>query len=362
MVRRRTFVVGGMLTGCALSGLFAGILTAFATGKRAHPIVKTAPPPTASPVPATLQPTLTFSGHQQTVRAVAWSPDSTTVASGADDGLLLIWTPDGQIQRRIAHPDGVTALAWSPTGEHLASAAGTAVRFFDGHTAVQLAPARHAHTRQVTSLAWSSAPGHPLVSGALDQRAIVWNLPHFQPQGIFTHHTAALNALSCQPDGPAVASVSQGGTVRVWNVDTLTELHPAYLDASLPMRAVAFAPMGKLLAVGGNDGLVRLWSNGLFCQQSAVSAQGALCVDVPLRLHAHPSSVRSLSWSPDGHLLATGGGDGTLAIWAVTPGSVPTLVIKTTYAHPVEAVAWSPVGGQIAAASGATVTIWRVRS
>ena len=257
IVSRRTFVTTSVLVGCAASGLFTGITTAFATRKHTLPITVT---PSATPPPhmsGILQQTLLFSGHQQTVRAVNWSPDGTMLASGADDGLLLLWTPDGRVRQQISHPAGVTALAWSPAGQRLASGSGKSVRFFDGRTAVALSPARNVHTAQVTSLAWSKAAGHPLVSGSLDRRAIVWETRDYQPQAVFTRHTAAIDALSYQPGSTAIASASQGGVVRVWQVDTLAELHGFYQDAQLPMRAVAFVSMGNQLAVGGDDGQVQ---------------------------------------------------------------------------------------------------------
>jgi WD40 repeat protein len=358
IVSRRTFVVTSVLVGCATSGFFTGITTAFATRRHVLPIAMT-PSVTQPPhVPGTLQQTFLFSGHQQTVRAVNWAPDGTMLASGADDGLLLLWAPDGQIRQQISHPAGVTALAWSPAGQRLASGSGKSVRFFDGRTATPLSPARNVHTGQVTSLVWSKAAGHPLVSGSLDKQAIVWETRNYQPQAVFTRHTTAIDALSYQSGSTAIASVSQGGVVRVWQVDTFAELHGFYQDAQLPMRAVAFAPMGNQLAVGGDDGQVRMWSNGLVCQQSVATPQGTLCADVPLRFRAHTAPVRSISWSPDGHFLATGGDDGVFAIWAFPPGKIPTVITKTTFVDPVVTVAWSPVRRQIAVASGKNVTIW----
>lgn len=355
IMNRRTFVASCALTACAVSGLFAGLATAFATRKSSPSGVMT--PPTPS-LPTRLQQSLLFSAHQQTVRAVTWSPDGSLLASGADDGWLLIWTPDGQVQQRISHPAGVAALAWEPSGKVLASGSGISVRFFDVYTGTPLAPARSAHTGQVSSLAWSQAAGQPLVSGSLDRRAIVWDTQTFQPQAVFTRHTAAIDALSFQPDGSIVASASQGGAVRVWRVDTLTEVHSFYQDAPIPMRAVAFVPAGTLLAVGGEDGQVRLWDNGLVCQHSTPTAQGKICVDMPLRFQAHPSSVRSLSWSLDSQFLATGGEDGAFAVWTSPPGGIPTLVAKTASDHPVVGVAWSPTRRQVAVASGKTVTVW----
>lgn len=361
VVNRRTFLIGSVLTGCSLAGLLSGVATAFATMSRAPSGVMTKGSMPTPKAPGMLTQTLLFSGHQQTVRAVSWSPDGTVVASGADDALLLLWTPDGQVRQRIPHSTGVAALAWSPPGQRLASGFGKNIRFFDGRTAAPLSPVRSVHTGQVTSLAWSPASGHPLVSGAEDQRAIVWETQDYQPQAVFTRHTAAVNALSCQPGSTTVASASQGGAIRVWRVDTLAELHGFYQDAQLPMRSVAFAPAGSQLAVGGDDGVVRLWNNGLACQQSSDTSQGTLCVDVPLRFRAHTTAVRAVAWSPDGQYLATGGDDGTLAIWTFTQGQRASLLTTVKQTNPVLAISWSVNQQQIATAAGNVVTIWALQ-
>jgi WD40 repeat protein len=232
------------------------------------------------------------------------------------------------------------------------------VRFFDGHTGALLVPARRAHTAQVTSLVWSNAAGQPVISGSLDKRAIVWETQDYLPVAVFTRHTMAIDALSTQPNSAVVASASQGGVVRVWRVDTLQELHGFYQDAQVPMRTVAFAPTGNQLAVGGNDGQVRLWSNGLLCQQSATTAQGTLCLDRPQRFHTHTAPVRAIAWSPNGQYLATGGDDGILAVWTCSQEQRPSLLTMAKLASPVLAVSWSPTHQQIAVASGKNVTIW----
>jgi WD40 repeat protein len=194
-----------------------------------------------------------------------------------------------------------------------------------------------------------------VVSGGLDKRAVVWNTSTYMPQTIFNGHTTGIESLAWASDGQTIGSSSLGGVVRIWNAGDGQQVHGFFMDAQLPMRAVSFASTGGQLAVGGDDGIVRFW-NGLVCGQQVQVNFGTQCLDVPQRLHAHEGRVRTLAWSPDARLLATGGDDGVLAIWY--PGQRQAPLLKVKQNGPVLALSWSPTGREVATASGSTVTIW----
>lgn len=58
----------------------------------------------------------------------------------------------------------------------------------------------------------------------------------------------------------------------------------------------------------------------------------------------HQQTVRSVTWSPDGNMLASGANDAQLLVWNLN-GSVQ---LRKTQAAAVRAVAWSPDGQQLA--------------
>ena len=307
-------------------------------------------------IPTAAKRVLVFEQHQRTVRSVTWSPGGNMLASGANDAQLLTWDLSGTVHVRLPQANAVRAVAWSPDGRELAAAVANLVMFFNPLTGVALFQPAQAHTDQVTALAWSPRQPLQVVSTGLDKRAIVWNATTYMPQTVFTQHTTAVESASWAADGRTVATSSHGGAVRVWHAGNGQQTHGAFIDAQLPMRALSFASSG-LLAVGGDDGIVRLW-NGLVCQQQGQGSFGNQCMDMPQRLEAHKGVVRALAWSPDARLLATGGDDGMLAIWY--PAQAQTPLLRVHQDAPVLALAWSSSGKQVATASGKTVTIWEL--
>ncbi len=110
-----------------------------------------------------------------------------------------------------------------------------------------------------------------------------------------------------------------------------------------PVRAVAFSPDRRLLASASNDGTVRLWdvSSGLELR----------C------LHGHTNQVKSVAFSPDGRRIASASEDGTLRLWDTASGG--EIMTLRRHLGQVYGVAFSPDGRRIASASeDGSVRIW----
>ncbi|HEY6285789.1 MAG TPA: hypothetical protein VIX20_09015 [Ktedonobacteraceae bacterium] len=364
---RRVFLVaGGAVLG--VGGLGLGYAAYRSMVMNSNLMSTTMPSPvkpvqTKSAVPQQAVPTnatsmLVFSQHQQTVRSITWSPGGKMLASGASDAQVLIWDLNGNVQARKGQAGVVRSVAWSPNGQQLAVGAANQVLFLNPLNGTLLAQPAQKHTDAVTTLAWSTRQPELVVSGGLDKQAVVWNTTSYTPQTIFTGHTTAIESAAWASDSQTVATSSHGGVVRVWSAENGQQVHGFFMDAQLPMRAVSFASSGGQLAVGGDDGIVRLW-NGLVCQEQNQNDFGTQCLDTPQRLRAHQGHVHALAWSPDARFLATGGDDGILAIWYPMQSQTPLL--KIPHNAPLLALAWSADGTQVATASGNSVTIWGLR-
>ena len=76
-------------------------------------------------------------------------------------------------------------------------------------------------------------------------------------------------------------------------------------------------------------------------------------------LHGHLGSVRSIVWSPDGKILASGSGDNTIILWDIQTRQPLGEPLKG-HTDSVWSVAFSPDGKVLASGSGDTIILWDV--
>lgn len=160
-------------------------------------------------------------------------------------------------------------------------------------------------------------------------------------------HTDYISHIELSPNGRMIASSSQDGTIRLWDVETGKCLN-TLKGHKKGVWSVAFDPTGSILASGGSDKTVKLWETN----------SGRLFHI----LKGHTSSVNSVTFDPTGSILASGSSDETVKLWETNSGKL--LQTLRGHAGSVHIVTFDPTGSILASGSSdeTTVKIWEVNS
>ena len=120
------------------------------------------------------------------------------------------------------------------------------------------------------------------------------------------------------------------------------------------VRSVSFSPRGLFLASGGNDGALRLWNTST----GEVSVLGE-CLPGQSGL----AYISSVSFGPDGETVASASNDGAVRLWRTARAARGEVRVLAVCRNPPRSVAFSPTGRQIiSGGSDGVVQLWSVES
>lgn len=238
--------------------------------------------------------------------AMVWSPDSRLLARSGRDGIEVFRVADGI---RIAHlenePYRARELAWSYDSLYLASS------YHESQTAslwrVDEQRALLVQTIPIAARSIAFSPSEDLLVLASKTGVFLWSVEQAEIVAELPKNFGR-GVPAFSPDGRFLA-LAHGNTIDIVDVQSRT-LIKTIGDYREGISQLAFSPDGSLIAVGG--GGIESVSTPASVQVWHI-AEGKLIA----KFEGHTSGILGLDFLPDGETVVSGSADSTIRFWTL---------------------------------------------
>lgn len=194
-----------------------------------------------------------------------------------------------------------------------------------------------------------SADGSLMATAAGDNTAILWDSLKQKKIHVLEDECAVYGAV-LSPDGKTMATGNADGFVTLWDTVTGKQIKKVKHHAD-SVFTLTFSPKGDLLASGGGSSA----GGDAVCRLLSLPD-----LKVVKELAGHERQIYGLAFSPDGKSLASGSSDKTIRLWDLSTGKA---TIWQGHTSDVYRGAFSPDGQQFASPSqDGTIRLWSVET
>ena len=272
-------------------------------------------------------------GHTERVTIVTFSPDSQLIVSAAWDNTMRVWSANNGEEKHVlkGHTGIITSVSFSPDGKRIISSSlDNTVRIWDVMNGKML--------EIIEGFAYGSACAMFSPDGKLfltydNAKMEIWDAQSYELLHILDAPAQAENPIAFSPGCELIVTLTFGlhGELQIWDAITGEKVGGRLEGHGKNVTSISFSPDGVLLATASKDRTVRIWN---------VADGKELHV-----LVGHASDVTKVSFSSDGkRIFSASDSDGTAMVWDVESGKV-LLKIKEEIRTPNQSVLFSPCGG-----------------
>ncbi|MBL8913673.1 MAG: hypothetical protein JNM17_23430 [Archangium sp.] len=243
-------------------------------------------------------------GHQETITAIAFSPDSKRLVSAGRDKKVKLWSLETgkELSSATVAVQQITALGFSADGKKLlVGDSGLSVQVLDAETLKVLE--QLAHPEAVLQLSVQPDGAAVAVAGVTDQ-GNVYELPGGKKRFEFRGRTAQFSA-----DGKWLLVASSAGKFSLLDAKTGKPKQTVNTEPEIPLSIMTSDT--KVIASWSPSGVdVKLW-NG------ADGKSAGLIKGPVLEQGNRRPTVTGVALSRDGKRVLVGGGDGVVRLYQV---------------------------------------------
>lgn len=207
---------------------------------------------------------LSFQGFFDTdgwATCIDLSPDGKWIATGHRSGVIKVWDAENTalVRELSGHTAAVTTLKFDRSGKFIVSGS-------DDSTVRIWATASWAEKFNLTGHAYDiraalfSPDGSMVISGSTDFQMILWDAATGEQLGGM-RSAQMIYDLAITSDNRYLAAALNNASIEIWDLSTRS-LVRTLRDSEMrtPVNSVSFSPSNQLLATGSDDGLVRIWN------------------------------------------------------------------------------------------------------
>lgn len=270
-----------------------------------------------------------FAGHRMGTLSVSWRRDGQVLASGGQDSMVRLWdiSVGTEWLALEAGSTWVQRVAFAPTSDLLISGAGRKLRLWNASGGLDREYPDLAGV--VNDLAWK--PGGRVFAVATNGQLAIFS-PDADTPSAKLEMAVPMLALAWSPDGKVIVTGNQNGTMNYWRYRSNENLQMS--GYPMKVQELAWDSSGRYLASGGGATVV-IWDT------AGKGPRGT----TPLMLELHEVPIAALAYQPASAWLASGDGDGLLAIWQPLQSKTP--LVKLQLPAGVASIAWLAGGSQL---------------